>query len=119
MRHLIVLLALTLAVSFACGAEEEAASAQSSDEGTRIAIEVGSHGYTPASVTAEAGKPLTMVFERTTDEGCGDVLVIPSQDIRRDLPLNEEVAVTFTPTEAGELRFTCGMDMYDGAIVVQ
>jgi len=119
MRHLIVLLALTVAVTFACGGEEEAASAQSPGEDDRVSVEVGSHGYTPASVNAEAGKPLTLVFTRTTDEGCGDVLVIPSQDIRRDLPLDEEVAVTFTPSEAGHLRFTCGMDMYDGTIVVQ
>ncbi len=120
MRHLIILFALTFAVTFACGGEEEAASAQSSDdEGSRVSVEVGSHGYTPSSVNAEAGKPLTLVFKRTTDEGCGDVLAIPSQDIRRDLPLNEEVAITFTPSEAGDLRFTCGMDMYDGTIVVQ
>ena len=118
MRHLIPL-ALTFVLALACGGEEESAAAQSSGEATRVSIEVGSHGYTPASVSAETGKPLTLVFERTSDEGCGDVLVIPSQDIRRDLPLDEEVAITFTPSEAGELRFTCGMDMYDGTIVVE
>lgn len=113
---LIALIAL-IVPALACGAEEEAAPA--SGEARRVAVEVGAHGYTPSSVEAQVGQPLTLVFERTTDEGCGQELVIPSQDIHRDLPLNEEVAVTFTPSEAGELRFTCGMDMYDGAIVVQ
>lgn len=103
------LLALGL---LACGGEE-------ASEPTRVAIEVGSSGYTPSEVHATRGEPLTLVFTRTTEEGCGDVVVIASQDIRRDLPLNEPVEVTFTPAEAGRLRFSCGMDMYDGAIVVE
>ena len=40
-------------------------------------------------------------------------------DVAEDRPLDEPVEISFTPTEAGELRFTCGMDMFDGAIVVQ
>lgn len=115
MRHLSLLLAFIVVT--ACGGEEQAAPP--SAEGTRVSVEVGAHGYTPASVDAEVGQPLTLVFKRTTEEGCGQELVIPSQDIQRDLPLDEEVAVTFTPSEAGDLRFTCGMDMYDGTIVVR
>lgn len=98
----------------ACGGEGEDRS-----ETQRVEITVDASGYTPSEVQATAGQPLTLVFTRTTDEGCGEELAIPSQDIRRDLPLNEAVAVTFTPTEAGRLRFTCGMDMYDGAVVVR
>ena len=111
MKKLFVPLALALALG-ACGGE-------ASTPAGGIAIEVGSHGYEPARVEATAGEPLTLVFTRTTDEGCGQELVIASQDIRRNLPLDEAVEVTFTPEETGELRFTCGMDMYDGTIVVQ
>jgi len=85
----------------------------------RVEIEVGARGYDPERVDATAGEPLTLVFTRVTDEGCGDELVIASQDIRRELPLDEPVQVTFTPERSGELRFTCGMDMYDGTIVVR
>jgi len=113
--HSLLLFALV-----ACGAEEAAApSTEREGEGTRVAIEVGADGYTPSSVDAQVGQPLTLVFKRITEAGCGHELVIPSEDIRRELPLNEEVAVTLTPSEAGELRFTCGMDMFDGAVVVQ
>ena len=114
------LVALTLASAFAlvgCGSEESAASG--SEAGQRVAVSVGASGYDPASVEAKAGEPLTLVFTRTTDEGCGQELVIASQSIKKDLPLNQAVEVTFTPAEAGELRFSCGMDMYDGAIVVR
>ncbi|MEQ9077750.1 MAG: cupredoxin domain-containing protein [Sandaracinaceae bacterium] len=104
-----LLVAALLAVG--CGASEP--------EPQRVEIEVGASGYTPSEVRTSAGTPLTLVFTRTTDEGCGGEVVIASQNIRRELPLDEPVEISFTPTEAGELRFTCGMDMFDGAIVVQ
>lgn len=100
----------------ACGGEEDATTPAG---GRRVEISVGASGYTPSEVEATAGEPLTLVFTRTTDQGCGQQLAIPAHRIERDLPLNEPVAVTITPTEAGRLRFTCGMDMYDGTIVVR
>lgn len=122
MKKLFTFVLLCLSLSLAGCGEDEAAPATGSESesaGQRVEVSVGGSGYEPSEVQATAGQPLTLVFTRTTDEGCGQELVIASQDIRRDLPLNEAVEVTFTPTEAGELRFTCGMDMYDGTIVVQ
>lgn len=85
----------------------------------RVEVEVGATGYTPASIDAVAGEPLALAFRRTTDDGCGEELVFPDHDIRRDLPLNEEVVVELTPASGDSIRFTCGMDMYRGSIVVQ
>ena len=84
----------------------------------RHAIEVDARGYHPDRVEARAGEPVTLVFTRTTEAGCGEELVIASQDIRRDLPVGEAVEVTFTP-EVGEVTFACGMEMYRGAVVVR
>jgi len=39
--------------------------------------------------------------------------------IHKALPLNQAVEITFTPTESGELRYACGMDMIAGRVVVQ
>ncbi|MDP3220915.1 MAG: cupredoxin domain-containing protein [Deltaproteobacteria bacterium] len=86
--------------------------------GNRVAITVNAQGYQPPSVTVPAGRPVTLVFTRTVDDGCGAQLVFPSLNIRRDLPLNEPVEVTFTPT-AGTTAFTCGMSMLRGAVVAQ
>ena len=103
--------ALLALLALGCGPSEP--------EPQRVEIEVGASGYTPSEVRTAAGTPLTLVFTRTTDEGCGQEIVVASQDIRRARPLNEAVEISFTPAEAGELRFTCGMDMFDGTIVVQ
>jgi plastocyanin domain-containing protein len=37
----------------------------------------------------------------------------------RALPLNEPVTIEFTPEEAGEVAFACGMNMLKGVVVVQ
>jgi len=84
----------------------------------RVMVSVGAEGYTPATVHAPAGRPLTLVFTRTSDEGCGQQVVFPSLNIRRDLPLNQPVEVLVTPT-VGSLAFTCGMNMLHGSVVAQ
>ena len=84
-----------------------------------IAITVDGSGYHPASVNAPAGKPTTLVFTRTSDEGCGQQLVFPSLNIRKDLPLNQAVKVDLTMPASGSVAFTCGMGMYRGTVVAQ
>jgi plastocyanin domain-containing protein len=84
----------------------------------RHEIEVDARGYHPERVQARAGEPVTLIFTRTTEEGCGEELVIAAHDIHRELPVGEAVEITFTP-EAGEVGFACGMDMYRGTVVVQ
>lgn len=112
MRKLALVLVLGLS---ACGGEESAVPP--SDGRPQIAISVNARGYEPAEVSAEGGAPVRLVFTRTTDEGCGQQLVFPDLDIRRDLPLNEPVAVDITMPETGRVAFTCGMAMYEGAVV--
>jgi RND family efflux transporter MFP subunit len=82
-------------------------------------VEVTGSGYTPDSVSARAGEPLTITFIRRTEATCGTEIVFPDLKITRPLPLNEPVEVTFTPEKSGEIRFTCGMDMFRGKVVVK
>lgn len=119
-RTLTIRLALSIATALAAlGCSGGSEPLPPSDGRREVAVEVGAEGYAPAEITAAAGSPLRIVFTRTTDEGCGQQLVFPTMDIRRDLPLNQPVAVDLTVPAEGRVRFTCGMDMYDGALVVQ
>lgn len=86
--------------------------------GRRVAIAVGEQGYQPASVTVTAGQPVTLVFTRTSEQGCGTQVVFPTLNLRRDLPLNQPVEVSLTPS-AGAIAFTCGMNMMRGSVVAQ
>ncbi len=84
-----------------------------------IAITVTEKGFEPAEVKVAQGRPVTLRVTRKTDRTCAKEFVMSEQSIRKDLPLNEPVEITFTPDKAGELRYACGMDMIAGKIVVQ
>lgn len=111
----LITLSFVLPVLAACGSSEPAPP---SDGRPTINITVTDH-YEPAEVTAAANQPVRLVFTRTSDEGCGQQLVFPDLDIRRDLPLDEPVAVDLTMPASGRVAFTCGMAMYEGAVVVR
>lgn len=116
MRNLLVSALLAALALTACGSSEQAPP---SDGRPTFAVRVVADGYEPSEIRAPAGQPVRLVFTRTTDEGCGQQLVFPELNIRRDLPLDEAVAVDFTMPQSGSIRFTCGMDMYQGSVVAQ
>jgi HlyD family secretion protein/cupredoxin-like protein len=82
-------------------------------------IVVSEQGYEPAKVALRAGVPARIMFVRTTDKTCGTEVVFPSLNIKRALPLNEQVVIEFTPSKSGEIAFACGMNMLHGTVVVQ
>ena len=83
-----------------------------------IKIRVNKNGFSPSSIEVEAGHKLNLVFNRADRNNCGNFVVFPSLKIRKTLPLRKDVIVSFTPTKAGAVTFTCGMGMYKGSIVV-
>lgn len=87
-------------------------------EGRRIDIEVTKSGYKPGSVTMKAQEQVTLVFTRTEETACGAAVRIPSINVEKQLPLNEPVAIAFKADKAGDVEFTCGMDMWRGKLVV-
>ncbi len=84
-----------------------------------VKVLVTEKGYEPAKVTLKAGTAARITFLRTTDKTCGTEVVFPSLNIKRALPLNQPVAIDFTPQGSGEIGFVCGMNMLRGTIVVQ
>ncbi|HLM56589.1 MAG TPA: cupredoxin domain-containing protein [Pyrinomonadaceae bacterium] len=76
-------------------------------------------GYRPASINAEAGRPLRLSFTRREATPCGEEVVLPDFGRRAHLPQGETVSLEVTPPAPGEYEFTCGMNMYKGRIVVR
>ena len=81
-------------------------------------ITVSSDGYEPASVSVQRGQPVKLAFYRADSDNCGGEVVFAKQNIRKKLPVGETVLVEFTPNEAGEIAFACGMDMLRGKLIV-
>jgi plastocyanin domain-containing protein len=111
-RMAIVLAGAALLAGAGCGKREQR-------PGDPVKITVTKNGYEPWKVRAWKGVPLTLVVTRTTDETCATELVLPEYGIDRELPLNEPVTITFTPARAGELRYACAMNMFQGVVDVR
>ena len=95
----------------------EPARAANVPEGA-IKITVSGDGYEPSSIPVKKGQPVKLAFYRADADNCGGEVVFSKQNIRKKLPVGETVTVEFTPTEAGEIGFACGMDMMRGKLVV-
>ncbi len=84
-----------------------------------IKVTVSGNGYEPSQIKVEKGKPVKLAFYRADANNCGGEVVFPKLNVTRKLPVGETILVEFTPTEAGELAFACGMNMMTGKILVQ
>ena len=83
-----------------------------------LKLQVGASGFAPASLQIAAGKPIKLALTRDTESNCASRIVFPSLGLTRDLPLGATVVIDLPALPAGEVRFTCGMGMYKGAILV-
>jgi hypothetical protein len=77
---------------------------------------IGDTGYEPAVLTAKAGTPIKLTVDK--GEGCAAGFLMPELGIELD---NSSGSVTKSlgSLEAGDYRFTCGMQMVEGLLRVK
>lgn len=86
----------------------------------RIAITVTTKGFEPSTVQVKAGQPIVLVVTRKTERTCAKEIVISARKpIRRELPLDQPVAIRMEPQKSGTVRYACGMDMVSGKLVIR
>lgn len=88
------------------------------EAGETVRVEVSSSGYSPKSIAVKKGVSVKLAFIRKDSNNCGDELVFPSLNIKKTLPVGENVEVEVKPEQTGEIKFACGMDMLRGKIIV-
>jgi len=94
-------------------------SAAKADKPRTVELSITDKGFEPNNITVKKGEPLHLVVTRKTDHTCATSIDIKDAGIRKDLPLNQAVAIDFTPDKAGEIRYACGMGMMGGVLLVQ
>lgn len=92
---------------------------QHGDAKGEIAVRADEKGFTPSHVSVEKGKPLTLIFTRTSDETCARDIVFPDLGIKKPLPKDTPVRVDLPTNENRTFTFQCGMGMYKSQVVVQ
>jgi len=76
-------------------------------------------GYQPNVVNLEKGIPAQLTFTRTNAQGCLDAVHSKDLNFETDLPLNDAQTVDIPTDKAGEFNFSCGMDMFNGKVVIK
>ncbi len=74
-------------------------------------------GYSPNIFTIKKGQPVKWIINSETSLSCTAYLVVPKYGISKSLQSGENI-ITFTPTETGEIPFSCSMGMYRGKFIV-
>lgn len=83
-----------------------------------VDMAVTDDGFEPSKVKVKKGEKVRFVITRKTDSTCAREIVIKDHGINTPLPLNKAVAVEFTPTKSGEIRYACGMDHVSGVVFI-
>lgn len=100
------------------GADGEADYSKVEIPAGAIKVTVSKTGYTPNMIEVKAGKPATLAFIRVDEQNCGQELVFPSLNIKKDLPLGKVVTVDIPAEKPGDFSFACGMNMLKGQVIV-
>jgi sulfite exporter TauE/SafE/copper chaperone CopZ len=74
-------------------------------------------GYNPNNFTVKKGIPVKWVIDSQNAFTCAASIRMPTYNIAQFLQAGQNV-ITFTPTQAGNIRFTCSMGMYSGNFTV-
>lgn len=113
---------LTLASARACATVTDPAGAPApagSSVATRtLDVTVYADRYEPAALEAVEGEPLRLRFTRK-GEGCVDQVVFPTLGLKKALPLDQAVTIDLVAPKAGEIPFSCAMDMVRGKLTVR
>ena len=76
-----------------------------------VNMRVVGYSYQPHQFAVAQGVPVEWHIDGRQAAGCGRFLLAPRAGVRKLLSASEETVISFTPQEAGEIRFNCGMGM--------
>ncbi len=76
-------------------------------------------GYKPEVISIPKGKTTKLNFLRKDPSSCLEEVVLSALKIRKYLPLNQKVTIEIKPEKTGEFKFSCGMNMFHGKLLVK
>lgn len=83
-----------------------------------VTVTVENGTYEPSRIRLAADQNMTLRFLRKDASPCAATVVFADLDISEELPLNKPKDIRLPPLASGEYPFTCQMQMYRGALIV-
>ena len=112
----VVLIALTLWYFFG---EREKVAAETNETGVQEIKVTVKGGYSPDVIVVKKGVPVRLNFYRDETSSCSEQVIFSDFGIAKDLPAFKTTPIEFTPDQAGEFNFVCGMNMLRGKLIVE
>lgn len=82
-----------------------------------VRMELTYRGYNPNVLYVKKGIPVRWIIDVKQMSGCTDEIHMPDFNIKKPLQYGENI-IEFTPTEVGEIKFSCWMRMVWGKFIV-
>ncbi len=86
--------------------------------GPQIVNIVVKDGYSPDVITLKKGVKAQLKFDRQEKSSCSSSVLIKDFGVSKALPAFQTTVIEITPDKTGEFKFTCGMQMIEGRIIV-
>lgn len=99
--------------------KREAVAAKSAASGAQEIDVLVKGGYSPDRIEVVAGRPVRLKFYRNETSSCTEQVILGDFGIARELPYQKTTAIEFTPEQAGQFSFHCGMNMVRGTLIVK
>lgn len=74
-------------------------------------------GFEPKELKVKPDIPVVLHITRKTNATCAREIVVPSKNIKVELPMNKEVVVNIGKLQKGEIKFGCAMEMMVGGVM--
>jgi hypothetical protein len=87
------------------------------EDSQTVKMDLTYSGYVPNVLYAKKGVPVRWVIDVKQMSGCTSSILMEKFGIRKNLQKGENI-IEFTPTEAGEIPFSCGMKMVWGKFII-
>jgi sulfite exporter TauE/SafE/copper chaperone CopZ len=82
-----------------------------------IKMDLTYRGYVPNVFSVKRGVPVRWIINVKQMSGCTNAILLEKFNIKKDLKYGENI-IEFTPTEIGEIPFSCWMKMVWGKFIV-
>ena len=116
---IISLLAIGSIVWWFFGKREDGATVAEVIDGVQTIEIMVDGGYLPRTVQLKAGVPAKLVFNRKDPSACLEEVLLPDFGVSKALVLGQKTEISIDPSEVGDFKYTCGMHMFSGKVVVK